>query len=422
MWSDYFLDLLPNESQPEALKRLTVLPEYDNMDGRYGWSTYLHGGDKVLMRDTVVFFANKLGVTNSSLSLEEKAKRIAEWAYSGERANSVIDRVGKYDGYTYDCVTQSDGLTAIYRLAGIPAISIDMALNNKWHVESFFFLNGVWHNSIIYGDHELTFTDYFSSVHASWVTDICGFGYDTTYMVDEDADPILDLNETWIDVQAERFMLNLLRQPYAYPEKKLTRGEVAKILCNFIGTVPMKNDQIYIDVPTTHQYSRYIWAMKQLGIMNGNGDGTFRPDSELSMQEFAVMAIRVLEYRSQILVEETTEELRNIKNNPIDWPPDLQYTKDVVQRLEKEIDWKTRVAKISSPDPIIFVDNADIATWAKSAVDDFSKLGILQGDSAGSGSRLRPTEAINKTRFLVFLAKFEQKLQLFNSSIPTPTF
>jgi transglutaminase-like putative cysteine protease len=138
MWSDYFLDLLPNESQPEALKRLTVLPEYDNMDGRYGWSTYLHGGDKVLMRDTVFFFANKLGVTNSSLSLEEKAKRIAEWAYSGERANSVMGRVGEYDGYTSDCVTQSDGLTAIYRLAGIPAINIHMARNNKWHVESFF--------------------------------------------------------------------------------------------------------------------------------------------------------------------------------------------------------------------------------------------------------------------------------------------
>jgi hypothetical protein len=241
-------------------------------------------------------------------------------------------------------------------------------------------------------------------------------------LVDADADPVLDLNETWIDVQAERFILNLLRQPYAYPEKKLTRGEVAKILCNFIGTVPMKNDQIFSDVQVSHDYSSYIWVMNKLGIMGGIGDNKFNPDAELTIQEFAVMAMRVLEYRNEEIAKQSADELKEIESNPTDWPPDLQYTQDVVRRLKEKVDWKTRIANISSSTPIVFADNAKIASWAKPAVDEFSKFGILQGNSADSNSRLNPTEALSKTRFLVFMFKFEEKLKLFNEFTPTPIF
>jgi hypothetical protein len=36
---------------------------------------------------------------------------------------------------------------------------------------------------------------------------------------------------------------------------------------------------------------------------------------------------------------------------------------------------------------------------------------ILEGDSSGSNSRLNPTETLSKTRFLVFLAKFDRELK-----------
>ncbi|MDR2357683.1 MAG: hypothetical protein LBD92_06365, partial [Oscillospiraceae bacterium] len=62
--------------------------------------------------------------------------------------------------------------------------------------------------------------------------------------------------------------------------------------------------------------------------------------------------------------------------------------------------------------PKVFADNGQIATWAKAAVDELSAWGILQGDSSGSNSRLNPTEALSKTRFLVFMYKFENQFRL----------
>jgi hypothetical protein len=212
------------------------------------------------------------------------------------------------------------------------------------------------------------------------------------------------------------FMLRLLRKPYAYPEEKLTRGMVAKLLCNYLGTVPMKNDQVFSDVPVSHDYSPYIWAMNRLGIMNGNGDGTFRPDSELSMQEFAVMAERLIQYEKAKAVE--------LSKNWRDTNPFMDvYTPEEIADIDAE--YKKRAEEGFDPPvgslPKIFADNNQIASWAKPAVDEFSRWGILEGDSSGSSSHLHPTEPLSKTRFLVFLYKFDQKLDLDKTIYNTPT-
>jgi hypothetical protein len=416
MWTDYFLDLLPDDTHPEALQRLTALPAYDDTDG---WDLYIHGGDYIKVRDTAFLYANKLGVANNStLTAGEKARIIAEWAYSGEAMDDEVIGTGTpiIDGYVYDCVARAEGLASIYRIAGIPALGVSISKPGVWHEEGFFYVDGAWRNVISY---EHTLRDYVNS--HNFMTDFEIFSLRDQYVVDEN-NPILDLDLDWVGVGAERFMLALLKQPYIYPNEKLTRGMTAKLLCNYMGVAPMRNEKVFSDVTTEHKYSRYIWAVNKLGIMGGNGDGTFRPDSELSMQEFATVAMRVLEHRGGKLSERAAQELRDIQNNPTDWPPDLQYTKDVVQRLAEEADWKRRVAKISQPTPLVFADNSEIAAWAKPAVDEFSKLGILQGDSTDSDSRLRPTEPLSKTRFLVFMAKFEEKLQLSHKTTPTPLF
>jgi hypothetical protein len=122
-------------------------------------------------------------------------------------------------------------------------------------------------------------------------------------------------------------MSHLLQKPYAYPEKTLTRGEVAKLICNHSGVVPMRNEQVFSDVPLNHPYSRYIWAMNELGIMMGNGDGTFRPDSELSMQEFAVMAVRVAEWIYKRSADNAAYNIKLMEDDPVSWPPENERTK-----------------------------------------------------------------------------------------------
>jgi hypothetical protein len=408
MWSNYFLDLLPDDTQPESLKKLTYLPAYDDVAA---WKKFFHDGDPILMRDEAYRVAQQLGVTDPKMSLQEKIKRVSDWTSSGFFYQSVFARLGEIDGYVYDCTTDSEGAMTLYRLAGIPAVSVRM-VKGALHEEAFFYDGNAWR--FAHGGE--TFTDFFKSIDVVFVNEIVAYEDEVSYGLG--ADLILDINESWIGQDAEKFMLNLLCQPYANPRQKLTRGEVAKLLCNYLGAVPMRCEQVFSDVPATHKFSPYIWAMNKLGIMNGVGNSQFNPDAELTMQEFAVIAMRVVEYGGEQKVAYLKAELASIKNNPADWPPDLAYTKNVIADLEQRI--KTGWKPSQNPNPIVFSDNDKIAGWAKPAVDEFSRFGILQGDSADS-PKLNPAEPLSKTRFLIFLHKFEEKFK-FTGNVGTAVF
>jgi hypothetical protein len=431
MRSDYFLDFLPTENEPEALQLLTNIPSYDEKNGwvkntRYpetgAWNGFFQDGYPTVMRDEAFRVAKKLDLTNQALSEEEKAERISDWAHSadckaGPFAGDGVERVDgptNNPGWVSVCTTRTEGLAALYRLAGIPAVGVHLYEYGKSHAEAFCYVNGEWRYA---ADYTQTFTEYFGRVFQNLVTGIPSYanadGVHFYYSTQEDVNhKILDINESWIDHNAEKFMFQLLRKPYAYPDKKLSRSEVAKLVCNYLGVVPMRNEQIFSDVELVHPYSRYIWAVNKLGIMTGDGSGHFYPDTELSMQEFAVMAMRMLEYGGQKIVENELEQIKEIENNPKDWPPDDPYTQEVLARSKEEADWRARLAINSYQNPVVFADNDKIASWAKSAIDEFSKLKILQGDSSGADSRLNPTEPLSKTRFLVFLYKIDQKLPL----------
>jgi hypothetical protein len=330
-------------------------------------------------------------------------------------------------------------------LAGIPAVGVEMNLGGVHHTEAFCYLNDAWLHA---EDITETFTDFFGKMNPNFVRnaptvfDEDGAAQHYYSPIEDVSIKIIDIDEGWIGQDAERFMFKLLRKPFAYPNQKLTRGEVAKLLCNYIGVVPMRNEQIFSDVPVGHGYSSYIWVMNKLGIMGGVGGDRFNPDAELTVQEFAVMANRVIQWGKA----EAEEYLKN-------WTPEIAFGVESIlilplEEIEDKVlsgyEWpdnvgvvteesiaeayaraEKRVEKFNPPansTPKVFADSDKIASWAKPAVDEFSKFGILQGDSAGSDSRLNPTEPLSKTRFLVFMFKFEEKLKLFNEFTPTPVF
>ena len=89
------------------------------------------------------------------------------------------------------------------------------------------------------------------------------------------------------------------------PDGALTRGAAAKIICNLIlgpttasllsaSTAPFK------DVPTTNVFAGYITYCAQQGIINGYGDGTFRPSGTLTGNAFMKMLLGSLGYDSSI--------------------------------------------------------------------------------------------------------------------------
>ncbi|MDR1328682.1 MAG: S-layer homology domain-containing protein [Oscillospiraceae bacterium] len=434
MWSDYFLDFLPTDAEPEALKLLTNIPDYDGKtgwnSGKYpetgAWGGYFTGGYPTLMRDTVFNFAKELDLTNPNLSQYEKAKRISDFSTSLKCLNSILGdatlSVGGDKNPTWygNCVTRADGIVALYRLAGIPACGVEMYLYGKYHTEAFCYVNGAW----LHAEHIAeTFTDYFGRMYSFFVTNVpTVFDEDGAaqhyYSPIEDLSiKIIDIDESWVGQDAERFMFKLLHKPFAYPDQKLTRGEVAKLLCNYLGVVPMRNEQIFSDVPVSHRYSPYVWAMNELQIMVGTGNGKFGVDTTLSMQEFAVIAMRVIEWGKHS-IQETINSL--IAERDSDNPDPYCDYEVTIKRYQDQMD--NLFTPPAGSTPRIFADSSQIASWAKSGVDEFSKWGILQGDSTGADSRLNPTEQMSKTRFLVFMFKFNNKLKLFHEITPLRLF
>jgi hypothetical protein len=424
-WSDYFLDLLPDSSTPETLQLLTKLPEYDVIgNNTLGWDDFFWDGDPVLMRNEVFRLAKELGIDNPNWSTEQKIARLDEWfgrsgtsltwdgpPYYFGLYDGPLNWNKRVDGYVYDCTTKTTGIVALYRLAGIPATPINLFLYGEAHEEPFFYDGNTWRDPCISRYETGAFADYFKNIDARYVTG-ADTGRRNTYVMENEE--ILDINETWIDGRAERFIFQLLQTPYAHPKKALTRGEVSKIVCNFLNVVPMRNEQIFSDVPVIHKYSSYIWAMNSLGIMNGVGGGAFNPDGIFTMQEFAVIASRIKEYGKQQAID--------LASN---WREQMLYidefTQEELDRLDAE--YKEKVTHFDPPAnsaPKTFRDANKIASWAKATIDDFSKFGILEGDGNGY---LSPTERLNKTRFLVFMYKFNRYFDMFSySTTPTPIF
>lgn len=76
----------------------------------------------------------------------------------------------------------------------------------------------------------------------------------------------------------------------------LTRAEAVKIICS-AGKVEKKTDAIpFDDVSSDHWAYSYICTAKELGIIVGDGDGTFRPEANVTHEEMAKMILCLLGY------------------------------------------------------------------------------------------------------------------------------
>ena len=82
------------------------------------------------------------------------------------------------------------------------------------------------------------------------------------------------------------------------PNDKITRGQVAVVLFNMaggtLGAADFEYDNnggyaSFADVDGSQYYARAVAWAKAAGVVNGYGDGTFKPESPITREEFAVM-------------------------------------------------------------------------------------------------------------------------------------
>lgn len=88
------------------------------------------------------------------------------------------------------------------------------------------------------------------------------------------------------------------------PDSILTRAQVAQILYNLEDAPVVTGSSSFTDVIDTEQwyYKSVIWAQKN-GVVQGYGDGTFRPKAEVTRQEFAQMLYNYAKFKGYNLTD-----------------------------------------------------------------------------------------------------------------------
>ena len=127
------------------------------------------------------------------------------------------------------------------------------------------------------------------------------------------------------------------------PNKGITRGQFVTVLGRIlnIDKTSFKSNN-FKDVKTDAYYAPYVAWAESVGITKGRGSGSFDPDKEITREEMAVMMVKFLKVSGKKLNAKGTASA--------------------------------------------FKDDVNIESWAKDAVVEMAKLGLVKGMEDGSFS------------------------------------
>lgn len=132
------------------------------------------------------------------------------------------------------------------------------------------------------------------------------------FAADADKTAFSDMKETDYYAQAATALeqLDILA---GYPdgtfgaEKSITRAEMAAIVCRMIDketdAEKAKDETAFDDVKSDHWASGYINIASKKGIINGDGNGKFRPEDDVKHEEAIKMVVCALGYGADIKVD-----------------------------------------------------------------------------------------------------------------------
>ncbi|WP_332646805.1 S-layer homology domain-containing protein [Lysinibacillus sp. 54212] len=83
------------------------------------------------------------------------------------------------------------------------------------------------------------------------------------------------------------------------PNNVVTRGHAAIILAGVLKLDTANATAHFTDVPTTHKNYRVISALAQRGIINGHSDGSFRPNDPITREQMAIILARAFKLKAE---------------------------------------------------------------------------------------------------------------------------
>jgi len=79
------------------------------------------------------------------------------------------------------------------------------------------------------------------------------------------------------------------------PQADLTRAELCQILAVALNCTIPDNQSPFIDVPADAWYAPAVTVMSNMGLVQGTGDGTFRPEDPVDHQQFITIMSRMIQ-------------------------------------------------------------------------------------------------------------------------------
>ncbi len=156
------------------------------------------------------------------------------------------------------------------------------------------------------------------------------------------------------------------------PEAMVTRAELAAMLARALGLPEGENPAGFVDISSDNWYNGAVAALKAYGMMDGFGDGTFRPNQAVSRQEAIVMMIRALRLADTAGLTSNNGAQANID---------------------------------------IYTDSNQIAGWASDAVQTAIQSGLIKG----YGNELRPQQSLTRAETTVLLYRMLLQAGLINN-------
>ncbi|WP_108668925.1 C40 family peptidase [Peribacillus acanthi] len=127
------------------------------------------------------------------------------------------------------------------------------------------------------------------------------------------------------------------------PEAEVTRGQAAAIINRVLNHKP-KNSVSYPDVPSSNRFANDIAAIKELGVINGFPDGTFRPNETMTRAQMAVIIQNAFNLNEIVTISSMPNTYSDI--NPNYWA----YNAIVIMNyIDKTNGFKTETFRVTDP-------------------------------------------------------------------------
>lgn len=154
------------------------------------------------------------------------------------------------------------------------------------------------------------------------------------------------------------------------PSNSITRAEFVKIMVNCLGLDLSNDGSIFTDVPNNAWYKNFVITAFNLGLINGVGENKFEPEVNISRQDTAVVLNNALKLFS----------------------------------AEKSVDKNIK-----------FIDEKEISSYAKEAVENCVNAGIFTGNPDGT---FAPKKPITRAEATAIMQKLMQKI--LNENLQKP--